>query len=157
MNQMNIGISESDRAAIARDLGKLLADTYTLMLKTHNYHWNVTGPYFQSLHTLFETQYNELFLAVDLIAERIRALGQKSPGSYWQFAELTAIKEARSTPAALEMVKELMADNERVAQTARDIFPVASKAKDEATVDLLNQRLNTHQKAAWMLRSTSEE
>lgn len=151
------GISEMARERIAEGLGRLLADSYTLLLKTHNYHWNVTGPWFQSLHTLFEVQYQELFTAVDLIAERIRALGCKAPGSFRQFAHLAAVKEATSTPAAMEMVRDLMMDHEVLEKTAREVFPLAQSGQDEATMDLLNQRLNTHQKAAWMLRSTLEE
>ncbi len=154
---LDIGIGESDRKQIAVGLGRLLADTYTLLLKTHNYHWNVTGPHFGSLHLLFEGQYTELFAAVDLIAERIRALGSTAPGSYRQFSELASVKDATSVPRAMEMVRELMLDNERVAKTAREVFPIAEAGADEATIDLLNQRLNIHQKTAWMLRSTLEE
>lgn len=158
MKSMDIGILESDREQIAKGLGRLLADSYTLLIKTHNYHWNVTGPLFNSLHLLFEAQYTELFAAVDLVAERIRALGYKAPGSYRQFEALAAVKEAGDkTPSAMDMVRELASDHERVAKTAREVFPLAEKGGDEATIDLLNQRLNVHQKSVWMLRATAEE
>jgi starvation-inducible DNA-binding protein len=155
--QMKTGIEEKDRKAVAEGLSRLLADTYTLFLKTHNYHWNVTGPMFQTLHLLFETQYNELFLAADTIAERIRALGVPAPGSYAQFAKLTAIKEASGVPRAKEMIREMADDNETVVRTARSLFPIAEGCSDEATVDLLTSRLDVHEKAAWMLRSHLEE
>ena len=151
--KINIGIEDEDRKAIAHGLATLLADTYTLYLKTHNYHWNVTGPMFQTLHVLFETQYTELALAVDLIAERIRALGVFAPGSYKEFAKLTSIKEADSIPAAQEMIKDLVKGQEALAKTARSIVPVADKASDEPTLDLLTQRMQVHEKNAWMLRS----
>lgn len=151
--QINIGIEENDRKAIAHGLATLLADSYTLYLKTHNYHWNVTGPMFQTLHILFETQYTELSTAVDLIAERIRALGEFAPGSYKQFAQLTSIKEADGIPSAQDMIKDLVKGQEALAKTARAIVPVADKASDEPTLDLLTQRMQVHEKNAWMLRS----
>lgn len=151
--QINIGIDDAQRKAIAQGLSVLLADTYTLYLKTHNYHWNVTGPMFQTLHTLFETQYNELALAVDDIAERIRALGEFAPGSYKEYAKLTNIKEADGIPAAEEMIKDLVKGQEAIAKTARSIVPVADEASDEVTLDLLTQRMTVHEKTAWMLRS----
>ncbi|WP_041795600.1 Dps family protein [Pararhodospirillum photometricum] len=150
---INIGIPEDERKAIAEGLSRLLADTYTLYLKTHNFHWNVTGPMFNTLHLMFETQYNELALAVDTIAERIRALGEYAPGSYAQYASLTVIKEAAGVPAAEEMIRELARDQEAVARTARSVFPLAEKANDQPTADLLTQRMLTHEKTAWMLRS----
>ncbi|RYZ80252.1 MAG: DNA starvation/stationary phase protection protein [Proteobacteria bacterium] len=154
---MNIGISESDRRLIAQGLSRLLADSYVLNLKTHYYHWNVTGPMFQTLHVMFEGQYNELTLAVDLIAERIRALGLFAPGTYREFAALTQIKEDQSVPKAKEMIRSLMVGHETVARTSREIFPAAEKGSDEATLDLLTQRIQLHEKTAWMLRSLLEE
>jgi starvation-inducible DNA-binding protein len=151
--QMDIGIAEDDRLAIARGLSSLLADTYTLYLKTHNYHWNVTGPMFTTLHLMFEQQYNELALAVDLVAERIRALGVYAPGSYSAFAELSSIEEAKEVLGAEDMIRDLVADNEAVARTARAIFLIVEAAHDEPTADLLTQRLQVHEKTAWMLRS----
>lgn len=151
--KINIGIDEDQRKAIAHGLSVLLADSYTLYLKTHNYHWNVTGPMFQTLHTLFETQYNELALAVDEIAERIRALGEFAPGSYREYAKLTSIKEADGIPSAEEMIKDLVKGQEAIAKTARSIVPVADHAADEVTLDLLTQRMTVHEKTAWMLRS----
>jgi starvation-inducible DNA-binding protein len=153
MMKINIGIEENDRKAIAAGLAALLADTYTLYLKTHNYHWNVTGPMFQGLHTLFETQYNELALAVDLIAERIRALGEFAPGSYKEFAKLTSIQEAEGHPGAEDMIRDLVKGQEAIAKTARSIVSVADKASDEPTLDLLTQRMQAHEINAWMLRS----
>lgn len=150
---INIGINDDDRKAIANGLSKLLADTYTLYLKTHNFHWNVTGPMFNTLHLMFEQEYNELALAVDAIAERIRALGVPAPGSYKQFAELTRIREEIGTPEATDMIRQLVADQETVARTAREIFPLVDKANDEPTADLLTQRMQIHEKTAWMLRS----
>jgi starvation-inducible DNA-binding protein len=150
---IDIGIDDVAREAIAEGLGRLLADSYTLYLKTHNYHWNVTGPMFQTLHLMFETQYNELALAVDLIAERIRSLGVPAPGSYHQFAALSSIPEEDDQPAAEEMIRRLVAGQEAVARTARSVFPVVEQAHDEATADLLTQRLQVHEKTAWMLRS----
>lgn len=151
--QINIGISETDRKEIADGLSRLLADSYTLYLKTHNYHWNVTGPMFQTLHLMFETQYTELALAVDLIAERIRALGFPAPGSYREFGKLTSIQEDEDAPDATEMIRRLVAGQETVTRTARSIFPVVDKANDEPTADLLTQRMQLHEKNAWMLRS----
>ncbi len=151
--QIDIGISENDRKDIAEGLSRLLADTYTLYLKTHNFHWNVTGPMFQTLHLMFETQYNELALAVDLIAERIRALGFPAPGSYAQFAKLTSIQERTDVPAAEDMIRELAKDQEAVVRTARSLFAKVEAAHDEPTADLLTQRMQLHEKTAWMLRS----
>ena len=150
---IDIGISKKDRAAIADGLSKLLADTYTLYLKTHNFHWNVTGPMFQTLHLMFETQYTELALAVDLIAERIRALGFPAPGTYGEYARLSSIKETSGVPKAEAMIRVLMEGQEAVVRTARSIFPAAERATDEATADLLTQRIQLHEKTAWMLRS----
>jgi starvation-inducible DNA-binding protein len=151
--RIDIGISETDRLEIAEGLSKLLADSYSLYLKTHNYHWNVTGPMFQTLHLMFETQYNELALAVDLIAERIRALGAFAPGSSGEFAKLSSIPEDEDRPNATEMIKRLVKGQESVARTARSIYPVVERANDEPTADLLTQRLQVHEKTAWMLRS----
>jgi starvation-inducible DNA-binding protein len=150
---IDIGINEADRQEIAAGLSRVLADTYTLYLKTHNYHWNVTGPWFNTLHLMFETEYRELWAAVDLIAERIRSLGEFAPGSYAQFGELTAIDEASGVPAAEEMIADLVSGHETVARTARAVFPIAEKANDQPTADLLTQRLAAHEKTAWMLRS----
>ena len=150
------GISAADRQAITDGLSRLLADTYTLYLKTHNYHWNVTGPMFQTLHLMFETQYNELSLAVDLIAERIRSLGAKAPGSYSQFAALTSVKEETGDPTATEMIRDLVIGQETVVRTARGLFPIVDAAHDEPTADLLTQRMQIHEKTAWMLRSLLE-
>ncbi|MDZ4084749.1 MAG: Dps family protein [Bdellovibrionales bacterium] len=153
---INIGISEADRKDLAQGLSRLLADTYTLYMKTHNYHWNVTGPMFQTLHLMFEGQYNELALAVDLIAERIRALGVYAPGTYTQYAKLTSIKEDTDIPNAHTMIRNLVEAQEAVIRTARSIYPLAEKATDETTADLLTQRLQIHEKTAWMLRSLTE-
>ncbi len=154
--KIDIGIEESKRKNIADGLAHLLADSYTLYLKTHNYHWNVTGPMFQTLHLMFETQYTELALAVDLIAERIRSLGEKAPGSYTEFSKLSSIKEAVGAVSAQDMIKDLVKAQESVIKTARSIFPVADEAHDEATADLLTQRIQLHEKTAWMLRSLLE-
>ena len=155
---INIGISASDRAAIAAGLSRLLADTYTLYLTTHNFHWNVTGPMFNTLHAMFMAQYTELWGAVDPIAERIRSLGHPAPGSYAQFGQLASIQDAPATPPkALEMVRILVEGHEAVARTARSIFPLAEQASDEPTADLLTQRLTVHEQTAWMLRSLLEE
>ena len=151
--QINTGIAAEDRATIADGLSHLLADTYTLYLKTHNFHWNVTGPMFQTLHTMFEQQYTELWAALDEVAERIRALGQPAPGSYGAFARLTSIKEEEGVPEAKEMIRQLVAGHEAVAKTARSIFPAAEEGRDEVTADLLTQRMTVHEKTAWMLRS----
>jgi starvation-inducible DNA-binding protein len=148
-----LGIAEQDRIEIAEGLSKLLADTYTLYLKTHKYHWNVTGPMFQTLHLMFETQYNELALAVDLIAERIRALDVLAPGSYTEFAKLATIQEDTDNPNALEMIARLVDGQETVVRTARSLFPLVDGAHDEPTADLLTQRMQVHEKTAWMLRS----
>ena len=153
---MNIGIKDKDRKAIAEGLGRLLADSYTLYLKTHNYHWNVTGPMFTTLHTLFETEYGELALAVDEIAERIRALGAPSPGSYREFARLTSIKEAEGVPPAIEMVRQLVHDQVLVGQAAQTVIKAAERAGDDATADLGVRRMQVHEKNAWMLRSHLE-
>jgi starvation-inducible DNA-binding protein len=150
---IDIGIASEDRLAIANGLSNLLADTYTLYLKTHNFHWNVTGPMFSTLHLMFEQQYTELAAAVDLIAERIRALGVYAPGSYKAYGRLSSISESEDVPAAHDMIRELVADNEAVARTARAIFPVVEAPHDEPTADLLTQRLQVHEKTAWMLRS----
>lgn len=154
--EINIGISESDRAQVAQGLSRLLADSYTLYLKTHNYHWNVTGPLFNTLHLMFEAQYTELATAVDEIAERIRALGHRAPGSYKEFARLTSIKEDTGSPSAEQMIEQLVIGQESVTRTAREVFPAADAAGDEPTADLLTQRMNLHEKTAWMLRSMLE-
>lgn len=153
---INIGIDEKARGEIAEGLSRLLADTYSLYLKTHNFHWNVTGPMFQTLHLMFETQYNELALAVDLIAERIRALGFPAPGTYSDFARLSSISETTGVPKAQDMIRLLVEGQESVARTARSIFPLVEEVNDEPTADLLTQRLQVHEKTAWMLRSLLE-
>ena len=150
---INIGMSAEQRQEIAGRLSALLADSYSLYLKTHNYHWNVTGPLFNTLHTMFETQYTELATAVDEIAERIRALGVKAPGSYSEFAKLTHIGEATGNESAEEMIRALVEGQETLVRTARQAFPAADAANDEPTADLLTQRMQTHEKNAWMLRS----
>ncbi len=150
---INIGISEVDRQAIVDGVAKLLADTYTLYLKTHNYHWNVTGPLFNTLHLMFETQYTELATAVDEIAERIRALDFPAPGSYRAYAKLTEIEEEDGVPSAEDMIRNLVAGQETVVRTARSLFPVVEAADDQPTADLLTQRMRIHEKNAWMLRS----
>jgi len=155
---INIGISDEDRAAIAKGLSALLADTYTLYLTTHNFHWNVTGPMFNTLHTMFMGQYTELWNAVDPVAERIRALGHHAPGSYAQFGKLTSLPDVPpEPPKAMEMVRILVQGHEAVARTARQLFPLADKANDEPTADLLTQRLTVHEQTAWMLRSLLED
>jgi starvation-inducible DNA-binding protein len=154
---INIGISEDDRKAIAEGLSRLLADTYSLYLKTHNFHWNVTGPMFQTLHLMFETQYTELAAAVDLIAERIRALGFPAPGSYSDYAKLSSISDAVGVPKAEDMIRQLVEGQETVARTARELFDLVDRASDEPTADLLTQRLQVHEKTAWMLRSLLEQ
>ena len=151
--EINIGIAEQDRAAIAEGLSRLLADTYTLYLKTHNFHWNVTGPMFNTLHLMFEAQYTELALAVDLIAERIRALGFPAPGTYAAYARLSSIKEEEGVPNAQDMIRQLVQGQESVVRTARGIFPLIEQVSDEPTADLLTQRMQVHEKTAWMLRS----
>lgn len=154
--KIDIGIDDKQREEIANGLARVLADTYTLYLKTHNFHWNVTGPMFQTLHLMFETHYNELALAVDLIAERIRALGLPAPGTYSQFAELSSIKEDAGVPSAQEMIRKLVDGHETVARTARNVFRTAEAASDQPTCDLLTQRMQVHEKTAWMLRSLLE-
>ncbi|SDM33470.1 starvation-inducible DNA-binding protein [Oryzisolibacter propanilivorax] len=155
--RIDIGISDKDRAAIAQGLSRLLADTYTLYLTTHNFHWNVTGPMFNTLHVMFMEQYTELWNAADPIAERIRALGHHAPGSYAAFGKLASLPDApEAPPPALEMVRILVEGHEAVARTAREMFPVADKASDEPTADLLTQRLAVHEQTAWMLRSLLE-
>jgi len=151
--QIDIGIPDTQRQAIASGLSRLLADTYTLYLKTHNFHWNVEGPLFNTLHLMFETQYTELATAVDLIAERIRALGFHAPGSYREFSELSTVQEAEGKPTALQMIAELAKDQETVVRTAREVFPRVEEAHDEPTADLLTQRMQVHEKTAWMLRA----
>ena len=153
---INIGIGEKDRAAIAGGLSKLLADTYTLYLTTHNFHWNVTGPMFNTLHAMFMTQYTELWTAVDPIAERIRSLGHYAPATFAEFAKLASIKETTGQPKAEDMIRLLVEGNEAVVRTARAIFPAVDKANDEPTADLLTQRMQIHEKNAWMLRSLLE-
>jgi len=154
---IDIGIPPKSRAQIAAGLSRVLADSYTLYLKTHNYHWNVTGPQFNTLHTMFEQQYTELATAVDEIAERIRALGHPAPGSYRAFAKLTKIEEEEKVPRAAEMIRQLVIGQETVVRTAREIFPLADEAHDEPTADLLTQRMQLHEKNAWMLRSMLEK
>ena len=151
--QINIGIDQQQRENIAAGLSKLLADSYTLYLKTHNYHWNVAGPHFGALHQMFETQYTELATAVDEIAERIRALGVRAPGSYTAFAKLASVKEASGDEDAAEMIRQLVLGQEAVARTAREAFAEADAASDEPSADLLTQRMQIHEKNAWMLRS----
>ena len=155
---INIGIGDDDRQAIAEGLSRLLADTYTLYLTTHNFHWNVTGPMFNSLHTMFMQQYTELWNAVDPIAERIRSLGHFAPGSYAEFGKLTSLPDVPANPPkAKEMIRILVEGNEAVARTARELFPLADKANDEPTADLLTQRLTVHEQTAWMLRAQLED
>lgn len=150
---INIGISDENREKIAAGLSKILADTYLVYLKTHNYHWNVTGPHFHSLHEQFEEQYTELAEAVDVIAERIRALGHRAPGTFREFNELTSIKEDTDQPNEMEMVRRLAVDNETILRTARQALPACEDAGDEASIDLITERLHIHSKTAWMLRS----
>jgi starvation-inducible DNA-binding protein len=154
--KIDIGIEAAKREEIAGGLSRVLADTYTLYLKTHNFHWNVTGKMFQTLHVMFETQYNELALAVDLVAERIRALGLPAPGTYRQFIELATIKEESGVPKAEDMIRLLVEGHETVARTARQVFKSAESASDQPTCDLLTQRMQVHEKTAWMLRSLLE-
>jgi starvation-inducible DNA-binding protein len=157
VTKIDIGISERDRAKIAQGLSGLLADSYTLYLMTHNFHWNVKGPMFTSLHTMFMTQYTEQWNALDLIAERIRALGYPAPGTYKEFVKLATIKEIDGVPKAMDMVRHLVNAHEATARTARSLFDIVDKASDEPTADLLTQRLDVHEKTAWMLRSLLEE
>ncbi|MCB9799284.1 MAG: DNA starvation/stationary phase protection protein [Candidatus Omnitrophica bacterium] len=154
--QIDIGIKPEDREKVFEGLSKFLADTYTLYLKTHNFHWNVKGPMFQTLHLMFEQHYNELWTAVDVIAERIRALDFLAPGSYGEFSKLTSIKEESGDCSAEHMIRSLVAGHETVIRTARSIFPTAEQAGDQVTVDLLTQRMQIHEKNAWMLRSLLE-
>lgn len=154
--EVNIGIAKGKREAIAKGLSKVLADSYMTYLKTHNYHWNVTGTLFKSLHEQFEVQYTELATAIDEIAERIRSLGSRAPGSFREYSELTTIKEDTDQPEALEMVRRLAIDNEKILRTAREVLPLCQDVDDEATIDLLTQRLHVHSKTAWMLRSLLE-
>lgn len=151
--ELNIGISNEDRERIAEGLSKLLADSYTLYLKTHNFHWNVEGPLFNTLHLMFEEHYTELAAAVDEIAERIRALGVKAPGSYSAYAALASVTEAEGNESAEEMIRQLVVGQETVVRTAREAFTAAEDANDEPTADLLTQRMQIHEKNAWMLRS----
>ncbi len=153
---IDIGISAAERKKIARGLSALLADSYTLYLMTHNFHWNVTGPHFNSLHLMFMGQYTEQWNALDIIAERIRALGHPAPGTYKEFVKLASIKEPEGVPKATEMIKLLVAAQEATARTARELFPLLDKANDQPTADLLTQRLEVHEKTAWMLRSLLE-
>lgn len=155
--KIDIGIGEKDRKKVAEGLSRLLADSFTLYLKTHNFHWNVTGPMFQTLHLMFQTQYTELWNALDLIAERIRSLGYPAPGSYKHYLELSSIPEESDVPKAKEMIRQLVAGQEAVARTARQVFVLAEKAGDQPTADLLTQRMEVHEKNAWMLRSLLEE
>lgn len=155
--KIDIGISEENREKISQGLSHLLADSYTLYLMTHNFHWNVKGPMFNTLHTMFETQYNELALAVDTIAERIRALGYPAPGTYSEFAKLTSVKEVPGVPMAREMIAHLIEGQHSVIKTARSIFPIVESANDQPTADILTQRMQLHEKTAWMLRSILED
>lgn len=150
---INIGIDDEKRTAIASGLKDLLANSYTLFVKTHHFHWNVTGPMFNTLHAMFEEQYNELFLAVDMIAERIRSLGEYAPGSFAQFSELATVKESTEVLPALKMVRELVSDHETIVRTSRKVLEVAADAGDDSTADLVTERLRFHEKTAWMLRS----
>ncbi|WP_374548031.1 Dps family protein [Rhodoblastus sp.] len=154
---INIGIPEMQRAKIADGLSHLLADSYTLYLMTHNFHWNVTGPMFNTLHLMFMQQYTEQWTALDLIAERVRALGFPAPGTYKEFVKLASIKEVDGVPKALDMVRTLVEAQEATARTARDLFPLVDEANDQPTADLLTQRIDVHEKTAWMLRSLLEE
>ncbi|MCA9396543.1 MAG: DNA starvation/stationary phase protection protein [Candidatus Omnitrophica bacterium] len=153
---VNIGIDQTGREAVADGLSRVLADTYTLYLKTHNFHWNVKGPMFQTLHLMFEEQYNELWTAVDLIAERIRSVGFVAPGTYSEFQKLTSIEEESGNIKAEKMISSLVEGQEAVIRTLRKVFPVAEAAQDQVTLDLLTQRLQIHEKTAWMLRSLTE-
>jgi starvation-inducible DNA-binding protein len=153
---MDIGISDADRKKIAEGLSALLADSYTLYLMTHNFHWNVTGPQFNSLHNMFMTQYTEQWNALDIVAERIRALGFPAPGTYKEFVKLASIKEVEGVPKATDMIRHLVAAQEATARTARKLFPVVDEANDQPTADVLTQRIDIHEKTAWMLRSLLE-
>jgi starvation-inducible DNA-binding protein len=155
--KIDIGIPKNERAQIVEGLSRLLADTYTLYLKTHNFHWNVTGPMFNTLHLMFMGQYTEMWTAVDLVAERIRSLGAPAPGTYEDFARLTSIARTEGVPSATDMIRQLVQGHEAVIRTARSIFPVVEKGGDQASADLLTQRLQVHEKTAWMLRSLLED
>lgn len=157
MAKINIGIEDNDRKEIADGLSLLLADSFTLYMKTHNFHWNVTGPMFQTLHVLFQQQYTELWNALDLIAERIRSLGHFAPGSFKRFAELASIAEEQGVPSARDMMLQLVEGQEAVARTAREVFKIADGANDQPTADLLTQRMEIHEKNAWMLRALMED
>jgi len=154
--QIDLGIQPAQRKAIAEGLSRVLADTYTLYLKTHNFHWNVTGPMFQTLHLMFEQQYNELALAVDLVAERIRALGHPAPGSYARFSKLSSMTEETGVPRAEDMIRQLVDGQEALVRTARSVFVTAERASDQVTMDLLTQRMQVQEMVAWMLRSLFE-
>lgn len=154
---MDIGIAEADRKKIAEGLSALLADSYTLYLMTHNFHWNVTGPQFNSLHTMFMAQYTEQWNALDVIAERIRSVGLPAPGTYKEFVKLASIKEIEGVPKATDMIRHLVAAQEATARTARKLFPIVDEANDQPTADVLTQRIDVHEKTAWMLRSLLEE
>jgi starvation-inducible DNA-binding protein len=154
--QIDIGINEKNRTDIAEGLGRVLADSYALYLKTHNFHWNVTGPMFQTLHIMFEQQYTELATAVDELAERIRSLGAYAPGSFSAYAELSSIPEEKGVPAAKDMISQLVEGHETVIKTARSLYPLCDEADDDATADLLTARIQIHEKTAWMLRSLLE-
>jgi starvation-inducible DNA-binding protein len=156
IQKIDIGIDAGTRKAIVDKLGRLLADSYTLYLKTHNFHWNVTGPMFRDLHLLFEEQYTELAAAVDVIAERVRTLGAPAPGTYREFQKLTQIKEPDGVPPAVEMIAELTADHEAIARSIREALPVVQEANDDSTDSLLADRLAVHEKSAWMLRTLLE-
>lgn len=154
MSNIDIGINKTDRKAVAEGLKKLLADSYTLYLQTHNFHWNVTGPQFRDLHLMFEEQYTELAVAVDDIAERIRTLGIVAPGTYKAFAELSSIEEVEDVPEATEMVSLLLNGHETVVKTCRDVLKLSQDADDESTIALVGDRMRVHEKTAWMLRAT---
>jgi starvation-inducible DNA-binding protein len=154
---VNLGINDKDRLKVVDGLSRLLADTYTLYLKTHNFHWNVTGPMFQTLHTMFQTQYTEMWTNIDLIAERIRSLDEPAPGTYAEFSKLASIKETVGKPKAQDMIRILLEGHEAVTRTARKAFPAAENASDQPTMDLLTQRMEVHEKTAWMLRSLLEK
>jgi starvation-inducible DNA-binding protein len=154
---IDIGIATEERTKIVHGLSALLADSYTLYLMTHNFHWNVTGPHFNSLHQMFMGQYTEQWNALDLIAERIRALGHPAPGTYREFVKLASIKEVEGVPKATDMIRHLVAAQEATARTARELFPVVDAANDQPTADLLTQRMEVHEKSAWMLRSLLED
>ncbi|MEW6729169.1 MAG: Dps family protein [Pseudomonadota bacterium] len=157
LGPINIGLDDKQRQAIAGGLARLLADSYSLFLMTHNFHWNVVGPQFNALHTMFEAQYTELFTGIDEIAERIRSLGEPAPGTFKQFEKLASFGIPEGTLDARGMLIELVKGQEAVVRTARDILPVAEKANDQPTIDLLTRRMETHEKNAWMLRSMAQE